>query len=79
MKELFRKYPEIETSTKLVTPLGRFCELHEAVEPILYLLSDQSSMVTGTVHFVDGGMLCNIPLVKVNEPVHEKNNNLGSH
>ena len=60
---MFRKQPEIEASSKLVTPLGRFCELHEAVEPILYLLSDHSSMVSGTVHFVDGGLLCNVPLV----------------
>ncbi|KAL4220811.1 hypothetical protein ACF0H5_019079 [Mactra antiquata] len=48
--------------TKLIdaTPLGRFCEVHEAVNPILYLLSDYSSMVTGTINPVEGGLLSNI-------------------
>ncbi|KAL4220809.1 hypothetical protein ACF0H5_019077 [Mactra antiquata] len=41
------------------TPLGRFCKVHEAVNPILYLLSDYSSMVTGTINPVDGGLLSN--------------------
>ena len=35
---------------------------NEAVEPILYMLSDYSSMVNGTVHLVDGGLLSNIPV-----------------
>ncbi|KAL4220808.1 hypothetical protein ACF0H5_019076 [Mactra antiquata] len=42
------------------TPLGRFGEVHEAVNPILYLLSDCSSMVTGTINPVEGGLLSNI-------------------
>jgi len=42
------------------TPLGRFAEVEEVVGPILYLLSSYSSMVTGTTHPVEGGLLCYI-------------------
>ncbi|KAL4225521.1 hypothetical protein ACF0H5_016209 [Mactra antiquata] len=48
------------SSMKSHTPLGRFAEVSEAVNPILYLLSDCSSMVTGTQHVVDGGILSNV-------------------
>ena len=40
------------------TPMGRYMETEDAVGPILYLLSDHSSMVTGTTNIVDGGLLC---------------------
>ena len=50
-----------ETALRLI-PLGRFGEVREAVEPIMYLLSEHSSMVTGTTHLVDGGMMSNIPV-----------------
>ncbi|XP_065197913.1 L-xylulose reductase-like isoform X2 [Sycon ciliatum] len=36
-------------------PLGRFAEVSEVVDPILYLLSDRSTMITGTMLPVDGG------------------------
>ncbi|XP_052777292.1 L-xylulose reductase-like [Mya arenaria] len=39
------------------TPLGRPADVEEVVGPILYLLSDLSSMVTGTNQIVDGGAL----------------------
>lgn len=42
------------------TPLGRFAEIKEVVGPILYLLSDCSSMVTGTTNPIEGGLLSNI-------------------
>ena len=38
-------------------PLGRFAEVEEVVGPILFLLSDSSSMVNGTALPVDGGFL----------------------
>ena len=55
-------YPEDEARVKAVTPLGRLAEVREIVEPIMYLLSDHSSMVSGTTHVVDGGLLSNIPV-----------------
>ncbi|XP_053372881.1 L-xylulose reductase-like [Mercenaria mercenaria] len=39
------------------TPMARIPEVNEIVYPILYLLSDFSSMVSGTTHIVDGGMM----------------------
>ena len=42
------------------TPLGRLAEVQECVGPIMYLLSDYSTMVTGTVNPIDGGLLSNI-------------------
>lgn len=44
------------------TPMGRILDLKEIVDPILYLLSDYSSMVTAQTHVVDGGLLSNISL-----------------
>ena len=42
------------------TPLGRFAEIEEVVKPIIYLLSDWSTMVTGTKNPIEGGLLSNI-------------------
>ena len=38
-------------------PLGRMPELRECVEPVLFLASDESSYITGTVLDVNGGRL----------------------
>ena len=54
--------PEKEKNVKAITPLRRLAEVREIVEPVMYLLSDHSSMVSGTTHVVDGGMLSNIPV-----------------
>jgi NAD(P)-dependent dehydrogenase (short-subunit alcohol dehydrogenase family) len=35
--------------------LGRWAEVNELVGPVIYLASQASSFVTGTMHFVDGG------------------------
>lgn len=40
-------------------PLGRFAEVSEVVDIILFLLSDRSSMTTGSSVLVDGGFLTN--------------------
>ena len=40
VKEEMNIYPEIFTATKSIIPMGRFCELREAVAPIMYLLSE---------------------------------------
>ncbi|CAG7731794.1 unnamed protein product, partial [Allacma fusca] len=38
-------------------PLGRFAEVEEVVNAILFLLSDQSSMINGVILPIDGGFL----------------------
>ncbi|KAF2904623.1 hypothetical protein ILUMI_01561 [Ignelater luminosus] len=38
-------------------PLGRFGEVHEVADAVLYLLSDKASLITGTCLPVDGGYL----------------------
>lgn len=40
------------------TPLGRFTTVKEVVGAVLYLLSDDSSMTTGSALIIDGGYLC---------------------
>jgi len=41
-------------------PIARPATVQDIAGPVLYLLSDLSSMVTGTSHLVDGGQACNI-------------------
>ena len=36
-------------------PLGRMANIEESIEPILFLLSDSSTYITGTDLIVDGG------------------------
>ena len=61
-KDLVKRSPDIETTLAAITPLGRFCEVQDVIDPIMYLLSEHSTMVTGTTHIIDGGILCNIPV-----------------
>ena len=44
----------------LQTPLGRFGEINECTDLIEFLLSDNSTMITGTTNPLEGGLLCNI-------------------
>eukprot|EP00041_Stephanoeca_diplocostata_P006478 m.87016 g.87016 ORF g.87016 m.87016 type:complete len:311 (+) comp16381_c0_seq1:124-1056(+) len=39
-------------------PLGRFAQVQDVVDPILFLLSDRSGMVNGTHLPIEGGFLC---------------------
>ena len=47
---------------KAMTPMGKFIEVNEACGPVMYLLSEQSTMVNGSNQVVDGGLLAHIPV-----------------
>lgn len=49
--------PEKKSAMISKIPMGRFVEVREAVEPIIYLLSDYSSMVNGITMPIDGGFV----------------------
>ena len=38
------------------TPMRRLAEMHEVVEPALFLASDHASYITGAALLVDGGL-----------------------
>ena len=59
--DAFKDWPEFENAIKQQTPMGRFSETEECIDPILYLLSDHSTMITGTNNVVDGGILASLP------------------
>jgi NAD(P)-dependent dehydrogenase (short-subunit alcohol dehydrogenase family) len=49
--------PAEELKPMTTVPLGRFGESSEVAKLVAFLLSDDSSYITGTVHRVDGGSL----------------------
>ena len=48
-------YTELANALRALSPLGRICSEMDCVYPIMYLLSDKASMVTGGIHVIDGG------------------------
>ncbi|QRM56043.1 SDR family oxidoreductase [Sinorhizobium sp. BG8] len=46
---------EIETYIRNKVPMGRWADVCEIAEPILFLVSDRSSYMTGQILVVDGG------------------------
>lgn len=55
-REAFRNPAYREASIR-ATPLGRLGQPEEVAYAALYLASDESSFVTGSIHWVDGGWL----------------------
>ena len=62
IRDTLKDLPEIEKAIINNTPMGRLCEVQECLDPILYLLSDHSTMVNGSINVVDGGLLSYLPL-----------------
>lgn len=59
MGKLWWSDPKVADPLKDKIPLKRFGEVHEVTDAVLYLLSDKSSMITGTALPIDGGF-CSI-------------------
>lgn len=56
LQGMYDAMPEAQRREVLgAIPLGRFPQLREAVDPILFLASDQASYITGVVLDVNGG------------------------
>ena len=52
---------DIMDITRAKTPLKRVCTEEECCVPVMYLLSEQASMVTGITHVIDGGLFSCAP------------------
>lgn len=56
LQQMYDAMPEAERREVLdAIPLGRFPEIREVVDPVLFLASDEASYVTGVVLDVNGG------------------------
>lgn len=49
--------PELKASMTSRIPMGRFVEINEVIEPVLFLLSSKASMINGILMPIDGGFV----------------------
>lgn len=49
--------PEMGKPMLSKIPIGRFCEVEDVADAVLFLLSDKAKMITGSCLPVDGGFL----------------------
>jgi NAD(P)-dependent dehydrogenase (short-subunit alcohol dehydrogenase family) len=56
LQELFAKDPEKARRRLVHLPMGRFAEVHEIAQAVVFLASDESSYVTASTFLVDGGL-----------------------
>ncbi|HWT25304.1 MAG TPA: 3-oxoacyl-ACP reductase [Solirubrobacteraceae bacterium] len=56
LQELFAADPELAARRLVHVPMGRFAEVREIANAVLFLASDESSYVTASTFLVDGGI-----------------------
>ena len=56
LQELFAKDPEKAARRLVHLPMGRFAEVREIAQAVLFLASDESSYVNASTFLVDGGL-----------------------
>lgn len=57
MGRLYWSEPSKKATATANIPMGRLVEVHEVINPILFLLGDGSSMINGTMMPIDGGFV----------------------
>jgi len=57
MTDALTSQPDVVAKLEALTPLGRLCEPADMTGPVLFLATAASSMVTGHILPVDGGVL----------------------
>lgn len=61
MSKTLVKSDEDKKQMKSKIPLGRSIEMQAIADLVLFLLSDQSSMISGANYVIDGGFTCQLP------------------
>jgi NAD(P)-dependent dehydrogenase (short-subunit alcohol dehydrogenase family) len=56
LRELFAKDPERAARRLVHIPMGRFAQVEEIANAVLFLASDESSFITASTFLVDGGI-----------------------
>ena len=51
------KNPELDRVTRFLSPMRRWGKPEEVANAVLFLASDEASIITGTVLLADGGMM----------------------
>ncbi len=59
VSKLFPRYEEMKAATTAATPLGRIGTQEELADLVMFLISDQSRLITGQTILADGGLSLN--------------------
>ena len=66
-----QQYARYLEEQKILNPIGRYGEVEDVAQAIVYLASDAASFISGILMPIDGGRICVTPR-QVNTPAHSK-------